>query len=396
MSRVIRITGALAAAILTAAPDALAQVTATARDSADSARRARQDSAAVAWRTAPRGRTADTASTAARADSVYIRQAIIGNTTEVRLGQVGKDRAESSEVEDFAERMGSQHDDMNDRWEALARSAKVGISLQHLRSAGGPTVERLEDLSGDAFDQAFMTEMIRRHEQDLAAFQRMSTAARSAEVRELAGDAVSDIEEHLTLARQVGSRVGVSTTAGRTDTTFRRRTTTGDTILDDYDGTTANDRRVPLRSEDRAFIQNVLQNHLMHLQLAERAKRQASRQETRRLAQRIEEDYKEWQERWVDVAERYDLNPPKGLGPLHAEKIERLERASKRNFDRTYAAIVAENMRSLLPYFRKEGQVVRPDRARRLVDEQLPLFRQILARAERLQTNARAEASERQ
>jgi hypothetical protein len=98
------------------------------------------------------------------------------------------------------------------------------------------------------------------------------------------------------------------------------------------------------------------------------------------------------------VAERYDIRAPKLLGRLHGEKVERLDRASKRNFDHTYAAIVAENMRSLLPYFQKEGQAVRPAAARRLVDEQLPVFRQYLARAERVQkqASAREEASERQ
>ncbi len=408
MSRVIRITSALAAGILASAPAALAQVTSS-QDSAEARRTARQDSAAAGWRTAPRGRTSDT--TAIRADSVYIRQAILGNTVEVRLAEVGKSRADDSEVEDFAERMGSEHDSMNDQWGALARNAGVSVALTTLRSAGASTIERLEDLSGAAFDQAYMADMIQRHEQDLATFQRMATSARSEEVRELANSGVSSIGEHLALARQVGSSVGVSTTAGRTggaavptaDTsdTNRRRTAVNRAIRgerDDRDDRDDRNDRGELRAEDRAFLQNVLANHLMHLRLAERAKRETSNEETATLAERIEKDYKEWQERWVDLAKRYDIKAPKNLGRLHGEKVERLERASKRNLDRTYAAIVVENFESVVPYFQKEGQAVRPAAARRLVDEQLPVIRELLVRARRLQKGpgARANASERE
>ena len=270
MSRVMPITGALVAA-LAAAPGAQAQVTSN------------QDSAVSPWptvRTNPwPGATADTA---------FIRQAIRGNYTEVALGRLADSRAENDDVEDFAERMVSDHNSMNQKWSDLARknNMKVGIEFG---PNGQETIERLEDLSGTEFDRAYMTEMIRHHEQDLAAFQRMSTSATSAEVRQLSSSGASTIRQHLDLARQVGSRIGIASTAGRVggvstptptttpapvpsdDTTDarRRRTTVGRTTAaadadhrddrDDRDGPRA------LRGEDRAFVQNVLSDHLMHV-----------------------------------------------------------------------------------------------------------------------------------
>ena len=64
-----------------------------------------------------------------------------------------------------------------------------------------------------------MIEMIRDHEQDLSDFQRLRYSARDPEIRDLAASGVSTIQQHLTLARQVGSQVGVATTAGRVGTT---------------------------------------------------------------------------------------------------------------------------------------------------------------------------------
>jgi predicted outer membrane protein len=244
----------------------------------------------------------------------------------------------------------------------------------------------------------------------------MARSARSPEVRQLAGRGVSTIQAHLTLARQVGSRVGISTTAGRAggvtvpDTGRRvttsdtgRRVTVGDTARSDTGRRTVAGRatrdvrddrgdRGKLRAEDRAFIQNVLQDHLMHIRLAERAKREARSGEIRRLAERMEDDFEDWQEHWEDLADRYDVKAPSHLGRLHGQKVERLERASKGNVDRTYATIVAEHLESVVPYFQKEGQAVRSAAVRRLVDDELPMIREHLARARRLQEQAKASA----
>jgi putative membrane protein len=383
------ITSALAAAMLAAAPGALAQVTSG------------QEPARSPWPTVGR----DTVTTAALADTAYVRQAIRGNFTEVELGRLAESRAADSAVEEFAERMISEHNSMNQQWALLARNNRMKVDAD-VGPAGKQSIERLEDLSGAAFDQAYMAEMIRHHEQDLAAFQRMEASARSPEVRQLANKGMSGIREHLALAQQVGSRVGVSRTAGRAGDVpvpapadeNRRRTEADRATRGERDDRNDRNDRGTLRAEDRAFVQEVLQDHLMHLRLAQRAQRQAKSDETRRLAERIDEDFEEWQERWERLADRYDVKAPSHLGRLHGQKVEKLERASGRNFDRSYAAIVAEHLASVVPYFQKEGQAVRSAAVRRLVDDELPVIREHLARARRLQEQAdeRPEASDRE
>jgi putative membrane protein len=391
MSRVMPVTGALVAAMLAAAPGASAQVTTS------------QDSIA--------------------ADTAYIRQVIRGNFLEVGLGRRAYSEAEDSAVKQFALRMITDHNSMNDQWTELAQQNDMEVELE-VGPAGQQVGERLEDLEDDEFDQAYMSEMIRQHEQDLALFQRLARWAGSPEVRQLASSGVPTLREHLELARQVGSRVGVSTIAGRAagvpaptpsgDTGRRtvgvpapaptpsadtgRRTTGGRTPRDVRDDRDDRDDRGKLRGEDRAFVQNVLQDHLMHLRLAERAQREARSDQTRRLAERIEMAFEDWQERWEDLADRHDLKAPSHLGRLHGQKVERLERASRASVDRIYVAIVAEHLASVVPYFEKEGQEVRSAAVRRLVDDELPLIRDALARARQLQrqAGARAEDSDRE
>jgi putative membrane protein len=352
MSRVMPITAALTA-LLATAPVALAQVTSD------------QDSVQPA-------------------DTGFIRQTIRSNYLEVGLGRVADSRAEDDEVEEFGQRMVSDHNAMNDQWGRLARAADMDLDFVEDIRAAGEQSDELEDLSGSEFDQAYMSEMIRHHERELATFRRMRESARSEAVRDLADSGMSTISEHLDLARQVGSRVGVSTTAGRVGDDNRpspsddnRRRTTADRE------NTRSDRGA-IRATDRAFIQNVLQDHLMHIRLAERAQREAKNDEIRRLAQRIEDDFDDWDDRWEDVAERYGIEPASHLGRLHRQKLERLEKASQGNIGRTYAAIVADHLESVVPYFQKEGQAVRPEAVRRLVDDELPMIRKHLEQARKL------------
>ncbi|MBA3318081.1 MAG: DUF4142 domain-containing protein [Gemmatimonadales bacterium] len=401
MPSVMNITGALAAAMLAVVPGALAQVTSN------------QDSSPGSpW---PTVRRDPGYGTSAAADTAYIRQTIRGNFFEVGLGRVADSRAQDSGVKQFAERMISEHNSMNQQWAALAKTNRMATNVFDVGPSEQQTIDRLEDLDGTAFDQAYMAEMIRHHEQDLAAFQRMGSSASSTGVRQLANSGAPRIQEHLTLARQIGSRIGISTTAGSTGGVIfpktapanQKPTSPSQKPTSPYEKPTSssddraeNDRnnRGTLRAEDRAFVQNVLQNHLMHIRLAERAQREAKSDEIRRLAERLEDDYEEWQERWEDLADRYRVEKPAHLGRLHGEKVERLERASKRNFDRTYAAIVAENLESVVPYFEKEGQAVRSPAVRRLVNDELPVIREYLARARRLekQASGRVEESDRE
>ncbi len=385
MPKVMPITSALVAA-LAAAPAALAQVTSS------------RDSAVSPWEV---GREPTVSQTAA--DTGFIRQVIYGNATEVALGRLADSRASDDGVEDFAERMVSDHNAMNAVWTDLARENDMKVTVD-FGPTGRQTIERLEDLSGSEFDQAYMSEMIRHHEQSLADLQRMATAARSSEVRALAGSGASTVRQHLALARQVGSGVGISTTAGRAGGVTTplpapsrdgggddrpRRTTVGRTTTADADDRDERTVRATLRREDRAFVENVLSDHLMHVRLAKQARREAASPETRSLAERIEKDFDAWGERWERFADRRNANVTSRLERHNREKLERLKKASERkDFDRAYAAIVADHLDMMVDDYREEKNEDRPGAVRRLIENELPVLREHLARARRLERQA--------
>jgi predicted outer membrane protein len=137
MSRVMPITVALAAML--AAPNAVAQVTSS------------PDAPPSPWPTVGR----DSGFGGTGADTAYIRQTIRGNFSEVGLGRLAESRAADSVVKEFAERMISEHNSMNEQWADLARDNDMKVTLEY-SSAGRQSGERLQGLSGAAFDQAYM------------------------------------------------------------------------------------------------------------------------------------------------------------------------------------------------------------------------------------------------
>ena len=62
-------------------------------------------------------------------DSAYIRQAVRGNYLEVALGRMAESRAEDPSVKDFAERMVSDHNDMNKVWIDLAQDNDMKVTV---------------------------------------------------------------------------------------------------------------------------------------------------------------------------------------------------------------------------------------------------------------------------
>ena len=388
MPRVMPITSALAIATLTVASAALAQDTTRSngspwqtvgRDTNTASQPTSTTTSQPQKGTTPRTTTA-TATGSVVADSGSIRQAVDEQMLEIRLGGLAQSRAADTAVKNFGQRMVTDHSSMNQQWTTLARNNRISTGTD-LNQGGRATVARLEGLSGATFDRAYMQRMIQGHQQDLSAFRRMASSAESPEVRQLASTGVTAIQQHLTLAQQINSRLGTTPTAGvpprsPTDTANRNTGNKGE----------------QLRGADRAFVQNTLQDHLMHVQLAERAQREAKNEQTRRLAERIEKDFVSWGQRWRELADGSGLQPASHLGKNHQDKVNQLQKASKDNFDRTYVTLVTQHLESVVPYFEKEGHAVQSDAVRRLVKEELPVIREDLNQARRLEGQSQANA----
>ena len=138
------------------------------------------------------------ASSSALRDKVFLRKAIAGGLAEIQLGQLAAQQGGSDDVRQFAQRMVSDHTQLNDSLKPIAES--LGIMLPtKMTSADQAHYNQLRSLSGEAFDRAYVKLMVDDHHHDLRDFRAEATSTQDASLREAAQKGSSVIRQHLTM-----------------------------------------------------------------------------------------------------------------------------------------------------------------------------------------------------
>jgi len=186
---------AVAAGALSVAP-MLAQAPATSKPGASSK--------------AAADKSAQASGSVAAADMAFVKEAAVGGMAEVELGTLAKEKASSADVKQFGDRMATDHGKANDELKQWAQQKSVTLPTD-LDAKHKATKDRLSKLSGDAFDKAYMHEMVTDHVKDVAAFKRESTAAKDADLKAWAGKTLPTLQDHLKMARETDAKVSGST-----------------------------------------------------------------------------------------------------------------------------------------------------------------------------------------
>jgi putative membrane protein len=154
----------------------------------------------------------NTANADIKQDSRFIREFTSDNMLEVSLGKLAEQKAQSADVKQFGQRMDTDHTKLENDWMNAATKSgltfKAGMGARHRAK-----VDRLQKLSGQEFDKAYMTEAIRDHKDDIDYFQREGQTVHSSQVRDLVSSTLPILQDHFKQAKEVGAKVGADTTA---------------------------------------------------------------------------------------------------------------------------------------------------------------------------------------
>ncbi len=159
---------------------------------------------------APTSKAATDAAAVPASDVAFAKEAAIGGMVEVELGNLAKEKASSSDVKQFADRMVTDHSKANDELKQWAQQKKVTLPTEP-DATHKATKDRLSKLSGDAFDKAYMRDMVSDHVKDVNAFKRQSTSAKDPDLKAWVTKTLPTLEEHLKLAREVNAKVSKTT-----------------------------------------------------------------------------------------------------------------------------------------------------------------------------------------
>jgi putative membrane protein len=161
------------------------------------------DQSSTTSSTAPGDQTSTKGSAGMRtADTTFLKKAAEGGMAEVELGQLAQQKASSEDVKKFGERMVNDHSKANDQLKQVAAEKHVSLP-QELNAKDKATKARLEKLSGEQFDRAYMQDMVKDHKTDVAEFEHESKAAKDPAIKSFATQTLPVLQEHLREAERI-------------------------------------------------------------------------------------------------------------------------------------------------------------------------------------------------
>lgn len=146
-------------------------------------------------------------------DANIVAHIITGDSLEVEMSRLALSRASSQAVRDFAQTLIDHHSKNRTEFIAMQKDEDIGIVpppsdplAQHAMMA----MNELRNLSGSAFDRAFIRHQVMHHDADAAALQRMADVARDDDLeQDIEEKTLPVIRQHLARARDLASQLGV-------------------------------------------------------------------------------------------------------------------------------------------------------------------------------------------
>jgi putative membrane protein len=137
----------------------------------------------------------------------FIQDAIKGDNSEIQLGQLAQQKGGSEGVRTFGRTLASDHSKAKD--EAAALAQQIGVTPPNdMMSAAKKEYDKLQKLSGAAFDQEFARYMVSDHKKDIEEFQAMAkkgggkgASSDTQKVADLARKTLPDLRKHLQMAQ---------------------------------------------------------------------------------------------------------------------------------------------------------------------------------------------------
>jgi putative membrane protein len=143
------------------------------------------------------------------ADKNFVMQAVKDNIRERVLGKMAEERSQNSEVRDYGKMLVKDHNDALQKLVELMN--KNGMpqpsGLPEVRSEA---INKLQTLSGPAFDKEFIGMMVENHQKAVEAFQREQNSAQNPDVRDYAKNVLPTLEKHLKEAQEIQSKLATN------------------------------------------------------------------------------------------------------------------------------------------------------------------------------------------
>jgi putative membrane protein len=138
------------------------------------------------------------------ADRAFTKMAASSGQAEIQLGKLAAERADRSEVRDFAKRLEKDHTEANLQLLKILDAQRIDVSRD--MTPYQETADRLSKLRGAEFDRAFLQQMAKDHEEAVAQFAAEAKEGHNPELKAYAAQQLPTLQDHLQLARDLAAK----------------------------------------------------------------------------------------------------------------------------------------------------------------------------------------------
>jgi putative membrane protein len=142
-------------------------------------------------------------------DKTFVQNAAEGGYAEVQFGKLAAQKASNASVKAFGQKMVQDHTALNEKMQPLV--AKFGLTVPTQLSAQNQIdYDKLNQLSGPAFDMAYVSAMLSDHRKDLDAFRQEEKTTADPQLKATVASGEQVIQHHLQRITQIAKQIGVS------------------------------------------------------------------------------------------------------------------------------------------------------------------------------------------
>ena len=145
-------------------------------------------------------------------DKKFVMDAAVGGMEEVQVGQIAAQKASDPDVKNFGQHMVDDHTKANDQLKQVA--SQKGITVpSSLPASKQKDVDKLNKLSGAAFDKAYVSMMVKDHKKDISDFQKESKSGKDSDVKGFASNTLPTLQDHLKMIQDISTKMHPTKTA---------------------------------------------------------------------------------------------------------------------------------------------------------------------------------------
>ena len=135
-------------------------------------------------------------------DKAFVKKALEGSMAEVEMGKLALQKSSDDQVKQFAQRMVDDHSKMVDELKPVAE--QLGVKVPDGPSKGQKKkMDKMQALSGDAFDQAYIKDMVKDHKSDDSEFKQEAQSTQNPQLKQMVMQSDQIIESHLQQIQQI-------------------------------------------------------------------------------------------------------------------------------------------------------------------------------------------------